>query len=120
MKTNRFKAIWKYSQCCLRKGQVFAECEAATLTEFAHQLCTTYAYNLGDGFSFSRFESEKEIKDCFGDELPEWHKSVTAYPVLVFASNFGEEILCNPTATAIVNQIRGESYGDYDLEIKGI
>lgn len=120
MRTNRFKAIWKYNQCCLRKGQVFAECEAATLTEFSHKLCTTYAYGLGDGFSFMQFENEEQIKDFFGDDLPEWYDAITAYPVLVFSSNFGTEILCNPSATAIVKQICDEAYGDYDLEIKGI
>jgi len=120
MKTNRFKAVWKYSQCCTRKGQVVAECEAATLAEFAHQLCTTYAYHLGDGFSFSQFKDEEAIRDCYGEVLPGWFDTITAYPVLVFTSNYGEEILCNPSATAIVNQIRGESFGDYDLIIKGV
>ena len=120
MTTNRYKAIWTYSQCCLRKGQVAAECEADSLPEFAKQLVNTYAYNLGDGFSHGLFESEKAIKDCYGDDLPEWFGKVTAYPVHVFTSNFGEEILCNPSASAIVNQIRKVTAIMMELEIKGI
>jgi len=120
MTTNRYKAVWTYSQCCLRKGQVVAECESDSLPEFAKQLVTTYAYNLGDGFSHGLFESEKAIKDCYGEALPEWFNKVTTYPVHVFTSNFGEEILCNPSASAIINQVRGESYGDYDLKVTGV
>jgi hypothetical protein len=121
MKTKRYTAKWvKGQQCQIQRGKVIAEAEADSLPEFASQLCTNYAYNLGDGFSFQKFESETEIKDSYGDELPEWFKDVTAYPVLVFVSNFGTEILCNPSASAIINQIRGESYGDYDLTINGI
>ena len=123
MKTARYKAIWTYSQCCLRKGQEFASCEADTLPEFASELCTTYAYNLGDGFWFARYENEAELRGCFGEDsedLPEWFNEITAYPVLVFSSGFGEEILCKHSATAIISQIQSESYGDYDLEIKGI
>ncbi|HAL44578.1 MAG TPA: hypothetical protein DCP47_01430 [Phycisphaerales bacterium] len=118
MKT--YKAIWTYGQQCRRAGEVFAECEANSLPEFAKSLCDTYGLNLGDGFSFQKFDSEKEVKDCYGDDLPEWFENVTAYPVFVFSSNFGTEILCNPSSSAIINQVRGESYGDYDLTIKGI
>ena len=116
----RYRAIWRYSQCCRNKGQVVAECEADSLPAFAEQLVTTYAYDLGDGFSHSIFKSEKAILDCYAEELPEWFVKITAYPVHVFTSNFGEEILCNPSATAVINQIRGEGYGDYNLRITGI
>ena len=118
----RYKAKWIYSPCCLRKGEVKAECEGKTLSEFAHNLCTTYAYELGDGFSFARYESEKQIIDFYGGEenLPDWFVNITTYPVLVFWNNFGEETLCDPTATAIINQIAGESYGDYNLTITGV
>ena len=116
----RYKAKWVYSQCCTRKGQLKAECEADSLPDFAEQLVTTYAYNLGDGFSHSIFKSEEAILDCYSEELPEWFVKITAYPVHVFTSNFGEEILCNPSATAVINQISGESYGDYDLKITGL
>jgi hypothetical protein len=119
----RYKAKWIYGPQTSRKGQIKAECEADSLPEFAKALCREYAYNLGDGFWFQIYSSEKEIKSTFGDELddmPEWFIQVTEYPVYYFGSGFGEEILCKPTATQIINQILGEAYGDYDLKITGI
>lgn len=116
MKT--YKAIWSYNQSCLRKGQEVARCEAVSADEFASQLCTTYAFGLGDGFSFARYESEEQIHESYGDDWPEWAESITAYPVLVFTSNFGDEILCNPSTAQIIDQIECESYGDYDLTIQ--
>ncbi len=117
-----YSAQWIYGQQCQRHGQIKAECAAETLEEFAHQLCTAYAYELGDGFSFYRWESEKDIRDCYGDapdDLPGWFSSITAYPVLEFTSDCGDEILCNPTPQQIIDHIRGEHYGDYDLRITG-
>jgi hypothetical protein len=117
----KYKAQWvKGQQCRVSRGKVVAEAAADSLPEFAKQLCNVYGNGLGDGFSFCKFDSEKEIEDCYGEDLPEWHKQTTDYPVFVFSSNFGAEILCKPTATAIINQICGESYGDYDLEVKGV
>lgn len=122
MMTKRYKAIWVSNQSCVQKGKEIARCEADNSKDFANSLCTTYANELGDSFCFNKFKNENEIKDCFGndlDDLPDWFNEVTAYPVLVFTSNAGTEILCNPTATAIIRQIASEHYGDSDLTIKG-
>jgi len=117
----RYKAIWIYGPQCTRAGQEKARREARTLPEFAQKLCQVYGNFLGDGFSCYEFKNEDAVFNCFGsDDLPDWFAAVTGYPVYVFSSCFGREILCNPTATAIINQIRGESYGDYDLTIMGV
>ena len=116
----RYRAKWIYGPQCLRKDQIKAECEARTLTEFSYALCAEYGYNVGDNFSFFKFQNEQEVRNCYGDELPEWFDEITAYPVLTFSSPSGTEILCNPTATDIVNMIRSDFYGDYDLHITGI
>jgi len=120
----KYKAVWRYSACCLRKGQIVAECEADSLPEFARKLVAIYAYSLGDDFCHAVFETEQAILACYDEDVPDWWTRIpgdnAAYPVHVFTSNSGEEILCNPSATAIINQIHGEGYGDYDLTITGI
>lgn len=116
----RYKAKWVYGPQCLRAGQIMAECEANSLPEFAKALCNEYAYNLGDGFWFTIYSNKAEIESTFGEDLPDWCSQITSYPVYYFGSGFGEEILCNPSATQIIRQIQGESYVDYDLQTSGI
>jgi len=119
----RYKAKWIYGPQTGRSGQIKAECEADSLPEFAKNLCNEYAYNLSDDFWFGIYNNEAAIKDSFGEGpegVPDWVSQITAYPVYYFGGNFGDEILCNPSATKIINQIAGEGYGDYDLKISGI
>ncbi|MBN2591621.1 MAG: hypothetical protein JXA96_17275 [Sedimentisphaerales bacterium] len=119
----RYKAKWVYGPHTLRRGQIKAECEADSLHDFAKALCNNYAYNLGDGFWFAIYDSAEEIESICIEEAtdkPAWAKQITDYPVYYFGSGYGEEILCNPSAAQIINQIIGESYGDYDLKITGI
>lgn len=116
----RYKAKWVYGQQCLRKGQVKAECEANTLREFAAALITDYCNSLGDGFSGGTWPDLPAVRDCYGDDLPDWVGEVTAWPAVELSSNCGTTVLSRPTAIEIVNAIRGEDYGDYSLRIAGI
>jgi hypothetical protein len=117
----RYKAKWTYNQSCIRRGQVKESYEAANRLSFAAGLCSCYAYGIGDDYSFAIYDSREEVVKTYGeDDVPNWAKDVQ-YPIYVFDSVHNDiEVLENPSPTVIIKHIWGESYGDYDLTIKGM
>jgi hypothetical protein len=112
-----YKARWFYGNDTRREKIC---CISSSRDGFAAELCRVYAHDLGDLFSFDRFEDARAVRDRYGKRLPGWFKQVTSYPVLVFGSKSGVEILCNPTVMEIVDHIRGADYGDLKLKIQRI
>lgn len=117
------KAKWIKSQSCVDKGKVVAEVEAEDVVDFKHLLINKYAYHLRDSYSFQEYCSLDEVKDFLGGDTEYWPKTHRTlidnqvWPVLEFTSNSGTEFLFNPSPEEVIEQIRGEDYGDLILTI---
>lgn len=118
---NKYQAKWVYGQQCGKNaGKIKAECEAATIEEFADKLCGVYGNYINDDYSLNEYNSHEEILAHYGEE-PEWLQEVKEYPIYVFVSSFGTAVLNNPSHKELCNHILwGESYGDYNIESDGV
>ena len=116
----RYKAIWEYNQSCQKRGQEKTRCEADNYADFAKGLCAVYGLEIGDDFSCLIFKNIQGLENSYGEAIPEEIEDLTTFPIIMFSSNYGDEILYNPTNSEIINKIQNDSYGDYNLKITGI
>lgn len=111
----RYKAIWTYS------GEVKASCSASSLPDFAKAMCHVYAHVLGDDFWMFIFVSRSKVSDFYVGlpyGVPTWQPDAPKYPLFLFGSETGEDVLCNPSASEIIRYVAGKS-GGYDVRITG-